>query len=283
MTEQAQQERKYLPGTSIELLNKNIPRGNIKHALFDFDGTLSLIREGWQQVMIPMGVEILQETGTDESEEELEEIVREFVTQLTGKQTIYQMIQLKEEVEKRGGQAKEALEYKHEYLRRLWEKIEHRVKGLKAGELDRRDFVVPGTYELLEALKERGVTMYLASGTDLPYVKDEAAVLGVASYFEPYIYGALDDYKNFSKKMVIQKILSENNLSGTELVTFGDGFVEIENTKEVGGVAVGLATDERNKTGIDEWKRERLIRAQADLMIPHFGECDTLIAYLFNE
>jgi len=36
-------------------------------ALFDFDGTLSLIRTGWQQVMVPMMVEILREcSGTED-------------------------------------------------------------------------------------------------------------------------------------------------------------------------------------------------------------------------
>jgi len=70
--------------------------------------------------MIPMMVEFLQETGTSESEEELHAVAKEFVTRLTGKQTIYQMIELKNQIEKRGGLAKEALEYKHIYLARLW-------------------------------------------------------------------------------------------------------------------------------------------------------------------
>ena len=39
--------------------------------VFDFDGTLSLIREGWPEIMVPMMVEVLQQTGTDESPEQL--------------------------------------------------------------------------------------------------------------------------------------------------------------------------------------------------------------------
>lgn len=275
--------RKFLPSTNIEVVNEELTRGNIHHALFDFDGTLSLIREGWQNAMIPMGVRYLKETGTNESDEELYKVVEEFVTRLTGKQTIYQMIELKNEVEKRGGQAKEPLEYKHIYLNLLWERIEHRVKGLKSGELKHEDFVVPGSYDILDGLKKRQVNMYLASGTDLPYVKDESAVIKVAPYFEPHIYGALDDYKNFSKKMIIQKILTENKLSGSSLLTFGDGYVEIENTKEVGGIAVGVATDEVGKIDVDEWKRTRLIQAGADLIIPHFGEAEKVLAFLFDE
>jgi phosphoglycolate phosphatase len=93
----------------------------------------------------------------------------------------------------------------------------------------------------------------------------------------------LDDYQNYSKKMVIDRILNENGLSGSELVTFGDGYVEIENTKAVGAIAVGVASDEANRQGIDEWKRKRLIDAGADLIIPDFRPFERLIAYLFLE
>ena len=102
----------------IEIIHPNIVRGRIRHALFDFDGTLSLIREGWQDVMIPLMVEWLLETPDHESEAELTAVVKEYVTRLTGKQTIYQMIQLAEEIRKRGGQPKDPLEYKYLYLDR---------------------------------------------------------------------------------------------------------------------------------------------------------------------
>ncbi|RJP34538.1 MAG: HAD family hydrolase [Candidatus Omnitrophota bacterium] len=275
--------KRYLPNSQIEIINDAIERGHVRHVVFDFDGTLSLIREGWQQVMIPMGVEILLETKSGESEQELYDVVNEFVTRLTGKQTIYQMIELANEVEKRGGKPKDALEYKRMYLDRLWTRIKHRVEGLKNGVLDPIDFVVPGSYDLLEALKERGVTMYLASGTDLPYVQDESSVLNVSRYFGPHIYGALDNYKDFSKRMIIQKIIKDNHLSGPQLLTFGDGYVEIEDTKVVDGIAVGVPTDEVGKINVDEWKRNRLIQAGADMIIPHYRECDRLMAYLFNE
>src|SRR6266852_8755842 len=35
------------------------PRPQVSHVLFDFDGTLSLIRQGWPEVMIPMFAEML--------------------------------------------------------------------------------------------------------------------------------------------------------------------------------------------------------------------------------
>jgi phosphoglycolate phosphatase len=268
--------------SSIEIINSTFSRGQVRYALFDFDGTVSLIREGWQGVMIPMLVEFLLETPQHESEDELYSIVTEFVERLTGKQTIYQMIRLCEEMRQRGGNPLSPLEYKWMYLNRLGERIQGRVTGLKTGQVTPEEMMVPGAVSMLKALRARGVTCYLASGTDEVYVLDEADALGLTTYFAG-IYGALDDYQNYSKKMVIDRILNENGLSGSELVTFGDGYVEIENTKAVGAIAVGVASDEANRQGIDEWKRKRLIDAGADLIIPDFRPFERLIAYLFSE
>ncbi|HEX2999784.1 MAG TPA: HAD family hydrolase, partial [Armatimonadota bacterium] len=118
---------------AFEVIHPGHPRGGFRFALFDFDGTLSLIRQGWQGIMIPMMVEILQETGSGESPAALEACVRDFVERLTGKQTIYQMIRLKEEVEQRGGVPLDPLAYKQIYNDRLWEHIRHRVAGLRDG------------------------------------------------------------------------------------------------------------------------------------------------------
>jgi phosphoglycolate phosphatase len=266
----------------IEIINSHIPRGQVRHALFDFDGTVSLIREGWQGVMIPMMVEVLLDTPQHESEQGLYAVVSEFVGRLTGKQTIYQMIQLCEEVRQRGGEPLPPLEYKWMYLDRLWERIKGRVAGLKNGTIKPEEMMVPGAVPMLEAMCAGGVTCYLASGTDEVYVLDEAAALGLSLYFAR-IYGALDDYQNYSKQMVIERILNENHLSGPEFVTFGDGYVEIEDTKAAGGIAVGVASDEVNRQGINEWKRERLIQAGADLIITDFRQHEQLISYLFAE
>lgn len=266
----------------MEIINPNILRGHIRHALFDFDGTLSLIREGWRDVMIPLMVELLLQTPRHESEPELRAVIAEFVDRLTGKQTIYQMIQLCQEIDQRGGKAEEPVEYKKMYHARLWTRIEHRVAALKAKRVTPDDKMVPGAAAILHALRARGVACYLASGTDEPYVIDEASALGIIPYFAG-IYGAQDDYKNFSKQIVIERIIREHQLHGSEFVAFGDGFVEIEDAKSVGGIAIGVASNEDTRVGINEWKRTRLIQAGADLIIPDFREHAALVAYLFAE
>lgn len=258
------------------------PRGRVRFALFDFDGTVSLIRTGWQDQMIPMMVETLRDCPDAEDEATLGRVVREYVDTLTGKQTIYQMIRLAEEVAKRGGTPREPVAYKHEYLDRLWAVIRHRVEGLQDGSIAPDELLVPGVQALLDDLQARGVVCYLASGTDLPYVRDEADALGVTDCFDGGIHGALDEYRNFSKAQVIARIFAEHDLHGPELVAFGDGYVEIENTVEVGGIAVGAATDEINRRGVDAWKRNRLIGAGAHLIVPDFRCHERLVDYLMN-
>ena len=259
----------------FEIISPNIIRGQIRQALFDFDGTLSLIREGWQGIMIPMMVEILLETPRHESESELTALVTEFVNRLTGKQTIYQMIRLTEEVQKRGGVPLSPFE-------RMNAHIMKRINGLASGEIHPEDMIVPGAYDILSSMKALGVTCYLASGTDEVYVTKEAAALKIDHYFAG-IYGARDDYQNFSKKMVIENILHENQLNGPEFIAFGDGYVEIEDTHLAGGIAVGVATNETTRQGMDEWKRERLIEAGADIIIPDFRHQDHLVKFLFEK
>ncbi len=269
-----------LPGTQVEIVRGDTLRGAIRHALFDFDGTLSLIRQGWQEVMRPMMVDALLQAPQHEPRPDLERVVRDLIDSTTGIQTIYQMIRLTEEVRARGGEPLEAIEYKRHYLDLLWERIAHRVEGLKQGVIPRENLLVPGAVEMLEALCARGVICYLASGTDLVYVRDEAEALGLAEYFQGGIYGALDNWEDFSKAKLIARILQDHALRGPELVTFGDGFVEIENTVTAGGVAVGVATDEESLAGVDAWKRERLVRAGAHLIVPDLREYGALLRYL---
>ena len=111
----------------MEILNPDLPRGRFRSVLFDFDGTLSLIREGWPQIMIPMMVEVLRGTGTSETDSQLTAAVEEFVMRLNGRQTIYQMMQLADEVRKRGGQPREPLAYKHRYHDLLMQRIDSRL------------------------------------------------------------------------------------------------------------------------------------------------------------
>ena len=266
----------------IEQLRPGASAARARVVLFDFDGTLSTIRSGWMDIMVPMMVEILAECRSGESERQLTDVVREFVGRLTGKQTMYQMVELADNVSQRGGTPADPLEYKNRYLGLLNAKIAGRLDALRSGQADPQDYMVPGAKPMLDALRERGMKMYLASGTDQIYMRAEADLLGVTPYFNGGVFGALDDYKSFSKRILIQGLIANSSFRGDEFLGFGDGYVEIENIKEVNGIAVGLATDEPDCLSVDEWKRERLVQSGADFIVPNFLAHDELLDTLFS-
>ncbi len=265
----------------VENISPGVSARNARVVLFDFDGTLSVIRSGWMNVMVPMMVEILADLKTGESEEQLRALVEEFVWRLTGKETIYQMIAFADAIQARGGKALEPAAYKKMYLDLLWQKIARRVEALRKGQADPEQYLVPGSLDLLERLKARGLKMYLASGTDEIYMKEEARLLGITKYFDGGVYGALDDYKSFSKAILIQRILSTAEFQGNQFLGFGDGYVEIEEVKNVGGVAVGVASEEPACNKVDAWKRLRLIGVGADYIVPNYLCGEELFSSLF--
>jgi phosphoglycolate phosphatase len=278
-----QLETRFLPGTGIEIVRETEPRVPPRYALFDFDGTLSLVREGWPDVMIPMMVRILQATGTAETAETLTAVVTRFVMELNGKQTIYQMMRLADEIRSRGGEPDDPQAYKQQYHDLLTQRIDVRRDGLRSGTIAPESLMVPGAVALLTALKARGVELYLASGTDENYVREEIALLRLDPFFGPHVYGAVADYKSFSKQMVIERILRENKVDGDRFIGFGDGYVEIDNIKGVGGIAIAVASDEAGRSGLpDPWKRDRLIGVGADIVIPDYRHGRELLDYLWR-
>lgn len=252
-------------------------------AVLDFDGTLSLIRSGWVEIMVDLMVDVLQPLpGTAESDGELTAYVTDFVLNLNGRPTIYQMDFFVNEIVQRGGQPKASEDYKRQFLNSLFVKSERRIAALKAGEVASDDLLVHGARAMLDDLQSRGVRLTLASGTAVNHVRQEAQLLGIDHYFEGRIFGPGDDPREFSKLAVMQQTLADTGTSGDELLGLGDGFVEIENIKQLGGVAVGVASDEERRSGqVEEWKRTRLIQAGADAIVPDYARWPILAAQLW--
>jgi len=160
--------------------------------------------------------------------------------------------------------------------------VRERLGRLERGELRREDLMVAGAEDFVRALHERGLTLYLASGTDIEYVRAEAAALGVDRWFDGGIFGALDSVEDYSKAKVIRDILDGHHLRGPELLVVGDGPVEIREGKARGAVALGVASDEVRRHGLNPRKRARLLAAGADLLIPDFRHSTNLLSLLFG-
>jgi phosphoglycolate phosphatase-like HAD superfamily hydrolase len=266
----------------FEILNQdfNSMVGRIKYALIDFDGTISVIRQGWEDVMIPLMIEMI--CNGNPPTPEIEREVREYVDYSTGMLTIRQMEWLAEAVRRYGisKNPKDAYEYKRIYNQRMLLLVEERLRKLFNGELNPDDLMICGSRSFLQELYEKGVVMYLASGTDHEYVLREATALKITEYFRGGIYGALDYTEANSKERIIERILSENNLHGRELLVVGDGPVEIRSAKARGSIAIGVASDEVRRIGLNPRKRKRLMDAGADAIIPDFTRAEELMRLL---
>lgn len=257
--------------------------GHIKHALIDFDGTISVIRQGWEDVMIPMMIEMI--CDGNKPTPEIEHEVKEYVDYSTGMLTIKQMEWLSEKVRQYGvsKQTKDPYEYKRIYNKRLLDHIEDRLTSLERGIFEPDDFMILGSRSFLRSLKDKGVVLYLASGTDHEYVLREAGALKIDDLFNGGIYGALDFTESHDKEKIIQRIMEKYELRGNEFLVVGDGPVEIRNAKAKKAIALGVASDEIKRHGLNSNKRKRLIEAGADIIISDFENHISLIKYLFKE
>ncbi len=279
---------RYLDGSEIELCYDSIPPARIKHAVFDHDGTISTLRQGWEQIMAPVMIRAILGDQYDTASETIYQKVRqrvlEYIDQSTGIETIVQMGALVEMVREFGlvpaGKIRDGLGYKRIYNDALMELVGKRTEKFKCGELDVSDCTVKGVLQFLKALRERGVKLYLASGTDRTDVAAEAESLGYAGLFDGGIHGSLGNVATHCKRMVIDRIMIENSLQGPELAVFGDGPVEMRECRKREGIAVGIASDEIRRHGLNVEKRTRLVKAGAHIIVPDFSQHGKLLKLL---
>lgn len=282
---------KLAANSDIEICYPSVPTtlGKIKHAVFDHDGTISTLRQGWEAIMEPVLIKAIlgnrYKTADETIYHRVRERVREYIDKSTGIETIKQMQALVEMVQEFGLVAQQEIldkwGYKKIYNDALMLMVNDRVARFQRGELDIADFTVKGSLEFLKMLKARGVRLYLASGTDLDDVANEAKVLGYADLFNGGIYGSVGDSAAFSKKMVIAKIMTEHNLHGSELLVVGDGPVEMRESRKREGLALGVASNEVQRFGINLEKRARLIKAGAHFIIPDFSQLKNIENLIF--
>jgi phosphoglycolate phosphatase-like HAD superfamily hydrolase len=279
---------RFYPGTEIEVIVDPPGDARPEHVVFDFDGTLSTLREGWEQVMEPVMVRsILGDAYGSVSAEAFTKVraaALEFIDRTTGIQTLVQMQGLVRLVRQFGYvPQKDILDergYKEIYNTELLGIVRARLAKIDSGHLNRTDFHMKNAIPLVEALASRRMKLYLASGTDVGDVRAEAEALGFAEFFEGRIYGSVGDVNVEAKRVVLDRIFRDNAIAPQALVTIGDGPVEMRETRKRGGTAVGVCSDERRRFGANLAKRRRLIRGGATLLLPDFTDLDGFLAVL---
>ena len=254
-------------------------RPAVRAVLFDFDGTISTLRQGWEGVMEPLMVEMI--AGAAAPAAELLEEVRDYIDRSTGVQTIHQMVWLAETVARYGLNpiVLDPWEYKAEYNRRLMLPVQARAQAIVEGRVAPEQFMIAGSRAFLDALRGAGVAMYVASGTDHADVVREVGVLGLSDYFSE-IAGAPAGSMDCSKEAVLRRLVQDAGLRGQEVAVVGDGKVEIALGREMGAVTLGLATDEVNGRGINPVKVARLANAGAQAIAGDFGEIAAISGWL---
>jgi phosphoglycolate phosphatase-like HAD superfamily hydrolase len=252
------------------------PRPAISHVIFDFDGTLSWLRHGWPNLMAAIFRPYFP-AHPGETEEAVRDLLVSEILSRNGNPTIMQMTRFQELVLERGGDCPEPEALRRQYQNRLDALIAERSEQILRHRAPADAFVVHGARAFLEKLRARGLCLIILSASIEDRVRQEAELLGLTGYFGRHIYGS--SAKNFSKKLVIDRLLTEEAISGSRLLSFGDGPVEIHETKNAGGLAIAVASDEEdNGSGRpDPWKRRNLLQAGADAVVADFRVADELL------
>ena len=242
-----------------------------KAAILDFDGTLSTLRCGWEKVMRPLMLEMINPAEPDDPKLGAE--VDRYIDESTGIQTVYQMRWLAEQVKKRGANPEQHDEwwYKDEYNRRLMCEVQNRIDSVASGRVSPEHYLIRGSAAFLAMLRTAGISLYVASGTDDVNVRKEVEVLGLTSCFES-ILGAPYRQAACSKEAVIRRLMDEKGFSGESLLVIGDGKVEIGLGKAAGGRTIGVASNEETRCGINPVKEMRLKNAGADYIIGDYTD-----------
>ena len=259
------------------------PRAGISHVVFDFDGTLSWVRHGWPEIMFAVFRQHWRSLA-GETESDRRAVMESIVFGLNGRPTLVQMQHFAERMNARPGAVLEAEALRSEFQERLDAKIAARLAAIRSSRAEPDAYVIFGARPLLKRLRAAGLTLVILSSTIEHRVREEAEALGLAEFFGRHIYGSGADPAAFSKMEVLQRLLHEERIAGGQLLSFGDGPVEIRSTKELGGLAIAVCSDENhNGSGaMDEVKRRQLLEAGADAAIPDFRDGPALVDFLLT-
>uniref|UniRef100_UPI0026076903 PfkB family carbohydrate kinase n=1 Tax=Oceanispirochaeta sp. TaxID=2035350 RepID=UPI0026076903 len=280
---------KYLKDSPVELTGIRAT-GNPRVIIFDHDGTISTLRQGWEPIMKDVVLRsILGDSLNLISQSEMKSIstaAEDMIEKTTGVQTIIQMHHLQALVKSYSyipeDEVLSPLEYKKIYNDKLIQMVSARIDLFRRGMLDLRDVTIKGAIPFIQFLRKAGITLYLASGTDQADVRQEADTLGYADLFNGGIFGSMGDVDCDPKKMVIERIC-RNLPEGTrpeECYVFGDGPVEMREAAKRNFTRIGLVSDEKQRFGVNLDKRKRLILGGAQALIPDFSWASLLTDHL---
>jgi len=266
-----------IPGTAIYILNAQrvaqVRPNQIRCFFWDWDGNFSLLRMLWQLIMAPMMVDAI--CGDQPKTRAIRQAVHRMIDETTGIRTIEQMRELIKMIREYSlvpeAEIHDEWYYKKVYLDRLMVPVNRRIRKVQLGQCRPEAMMLAGAMGAVRTLYHTGVTQLVFSGTDRENVVHESGVLTASQYFEA-IFGAAIALSpgevEKDKEDVLREEIARRGLSGAQIAGGGDGKVEIIAIKEAGGLAIGVASNEKTGRGWDLEKAQKLIKAGADVIMP---------------
>ncbi len=282
-------EARYVDDTYIEVID--LKRTHIPTiAIFDHDGTISTLRQGWEPIMRAVAIEAIAGSYLSSLSlytlNKITSSVEDLIEKTTGVQTLIQMHHIVDLVRFYGIVAENeifsAAKYKEIYNNKLLKVVSERTSLLSRGLLSVEDLTIKDAVNVVKKLHNAGVILYLASGTDQKDLMEEASILGYAPYFTGGIFGSLGNIENDPKKVVLEKIsdLLPKGVTPEDCYIFGDGPVEMREAAKRGFSRIGILSDEKVRFGSNMDKRNRLILGGAQALLPDFSWFNSLSNYM---
>ena len=261
----------------IEVFNRPLRTPVV--AAIDFDGTLSLVRMGWQVVM-----HHVMKTALAPYHPHLDRIDAEisgYIARSTGQPSIIQMAWVDEHVHLYGGPHHGAQHYLDQFSHAMSDRIDERLASMiSPAHADHH--MILGARAFLQLLQSRGVHMALVSGTEHHHLVRESTALGIDTYFDAGIHGPGAHAPGFTKAEAMANLVEQYELMPGQLLSIGDGPVEISAGRSLDAFCIAVASEEESGQ-LDIHKRSHLLHAGADAVIANFLPLAAIGALLFDQ
>lgn len=211
--------------------------------IWDFDGTVSLLRAGWAEIMSGLFLEKWRATVAPQAPDAEQARLQQDLLRLNGHPPIHQMMDFADQVRRRGGTPESPEAYHQAFQERLSRRIQERLEEsrLQGGDAG----LVPGARRLLECLQQAGVQQHLLSGTARTDLLVEVTELRLTTFFPPpHIHGPGPDDTTFRKAFVMEQLQRSTGFSPNEIACIGDGRVEMVEANRLGFFTLGVACPE---------------------------------------
>jgi len=241
-----------LENAGLEIV-KDVKRGGFKVAVFDWDGTLSLIRAEWPRILSSLIAEII--AGRLSPEDDPVEIIRDdtksvraYLKETAGAPTLDQIkgyLERNNHLEHLKDKDLDRLSrtWLDEYNRRLNRFVEEEVVP-KAGD-NPEDYRVAGALKFVKKFREQGIKCYVLSGGNEKDLNDtDVPLLGFDGLFELVLGtdGTIErELGSYDKGVGLEWIMKREGIEDPgEVVVIGDGAAEISFARKLGIPSVAL-------------------------------------------